>query len=124
MSYTHVIIKMKAKEKKQPTYHVETDLNEDFVLENIVKPYVNGTTIFVDGSRLSAGDIEKISVHSSDKVGKELLESANRLAEQRAANAAMNGVIGFGGSVTMLYAVQGEETEEITRRLFNQAQNL
>lgn len=124
MSYTHVVIKMKAKGKDKAVFHVESDLDEYFVLENIVKPYVKSTTVFVDGSRINPNDVEKLSVFSSEREGKLLLADASARMSATSARAAANGIFMGGGVATMRHAVQGEGTEDITRKIFNQAQGL
>lgn len=121
MSYTHVVVTMKAKGKAKEVKHIETDLEENFVLDRIVKPYVGGASIFVDGSRIDASDVEKISVFSSDRNSKELLADAQRKSDASSARAAQQGIF-MTGFVTIQGAIQGEGTEDITRKLFNAAQ--
>lgn len=124
MSYTHVIVKMKPVGKNKPITHVEPDLDEDFVVKNIITPYVNNSDVFVEGSRIRANDVEKITVFYSDEDGETLLQKASDRMAASSNRMASQGVFMAGGFATMLMAVQGEGTVDITRKVFNQAQGL
>ncbi|TDN46748.1 hypothetical protein [Scandinavium goeteborgense] len=125
MSYTHVLVKMKAEEKAKPVIHVESDLDETFVIEHIIKPYVNGEMIFIDGSRAKSEDISKISVYSSEKSGLELHDEVNGKIKQSSARARANRILtGNVGMATLSSAIKGEGSQEITRKVFNQAMGI
>ncbi|RJT35129.1 hypothetical protein [Rahnella woolbedingensis] len=122
MSYTHVLVKMNAAEKAKPLVHVESDLDENFVVEHIIKPFINGEVIFIDGSRARSEDIAKISVYSSEKCGLELHDEENGKIKQSSARARANRIFsGNVGMTTLSSAIKGEGSQEITRKVFNQA---
>ncbi|MFK3662128.1 hypothetical protein ACI2I2_16700 [Scandinavium sp. NPDC088450] len=121
MIYTHVLIKMKSDGKNKPVVYAEADLDEAFVVEHVIKPYVNGERIFVDGARANADDIEKISVYASEAESSVLLEEENARNKGVSAREKANRIFsGNVGRASLLSVVQNAG-QNITRQVFNEA---
>jgi len=116
---------MKAAEKAKPLTHLETDLEENFVVDHLIKPYVNGEMIFIDGSRADASEIAKISVYSSEQTSQELLEQEDQKLKSSTTRARANRIFtGNVGKTTRLMAIKSSNTQEVTRKVFNQAMSI
>ncbi|WP_120509776.1 hypothetical protein [Rahnella bruchi] len=125
MSYTHILVQMKSAEKTKPVLHLEADLDENFVVEHIIKPYIGGERIFIDGSRAEACDIAKISVFESEQTSQELLDEENMKIQSSTTRARANRIFtGNAGKATRLMAIKGASSQNVTRKLFNQAMGI
>lgn len=124
MGYSHIIVKMNPVGKTKAVSHVETDLDKDFVLKNIITPYIEGHSIFVNGARIESGKVESIRVFESLVDYQQLYQSAQNMAELQRKNAASQGGFIMPIGITKEGVICSGETEEITRELFNKAQGI
>ncbi|MFI3014216.1 hypothetical protein ACH7BS_24175 [Klebsiella aerogenes] len=122
MSYTHVIVTMKAEGKNKPVIHIEADLNEAFVVENIVKPYVNGYPIFVDGARSCSDDIQKIAVYQSDVDSQQLTEDESARIRSSSARDKANRIFsGKAAGPALMNILTQAPSVNITRKVINES---
>lgn len=122
MSYIHVLVQMKATDKNKAVVYEESNLEQTFVINNIVKPYVQGGLVFIDGSRAQTENIEKIAVYSSEMSSEELVEAERARNKSSSARERANRIFS-GGSMkaTLVSALQGADAVNITRKVFNEA---
>jgi|AGFS01.1.fsa_nt_gi hypothetical protein len=122
MCYTHVIVTMNTEGKNKSVIHAEADLNESFVVENIIKPYVNGEPLFVDGARSCAENIQKITVYQSEIDSLQLIEEENsRLRNSSARDKANRIFTRNPSSASLINVLNKAPSINITRKVFNQA---
>ncbi|MCT4709125.1 hypothetical protein MUA04_02775 [Enterobacteriaceae bacterium H11S18] len=122
MSYTHIIVKMKADGKNKSVSHIETDLDENFVVEHIIKPYIAGEIVIVDGARAESQSIEKITVFRSEEDARQLVVEAQNQVRQGSARERANRI--FGGRMAgsdVQSVLRSEGVEQVTRKMFNLA---
>jgi hypothetical protein len=116
---------MKADGKNKPLTHIETDLDEGFVAENIIKPYTKNEIIFVDGSRVDAENIQKIAVFNSEEESKILLKEESLRAKMASKREKANRIFsGTSKKSLLLNVLKTDSCTDITRRVFNQALGL
>lgn len=75
--------------------------------------------ILIDGSFVSASDIEKVTVFKSDEDSKTLYENASAASQARSSRMAAKGVIGFFG--TNMFAAITSQAEDITTDILKEA---
>ncbi|HCN00698.1 hypothetical protein TH60_05940 [Pantoea ananatis] len=124
MSYTHIIVKMHPIGKANAIKHIETDLEKEFVLNNIINPYVQGSTFFLDGARIDSSKVESIKVFESEKEYSEVYNDVKNKAEIQRRKLASQGGFVMPMGITKESAIISGETKEVTRDLFNEAQGL
>lgn len=124
MSYTHIIVKMHSIGKASAIKHIETDLENEFVLENIIKPYVQGITFFLDGARIESSKVESIKVFESEKEYSEVYNDVKNKADTQRRNLASQGGFVMPMGISKESAIISGETKEVTRDLFNKAQGI
>lgn len=125
MSHTHIIVKMKSESFRKSAYLIETDLDEGFVVEHIIKPYINGKVIFVDGARAEYQNIEKITVFSSDEDMSELQVVHDTHGPKTTARERASRLLSRSGNApSVLTVLTSTAVTNITRRAFNQAQGI
>lgn len=122
MSYTHIIVKMHPIGKATAIKHIETDLEKEFVLNNIIKPYIQGSTFFLDGARIDSSKVESIKVFESEKEYTEVYNDVKNKADIQRRNLASRGGVVMPMGITKENAIISGETNEVTRDLFNDAQ--
>lgn len=122
MSYTHIIVKMHPIGKATAIKHIETDLDKEFVLNNIIKPYIQGSTFFLDGARIDSSKVESIKVFESEKEYTEVYNDVKNKADIQRRNLASRGGVVMPMGITKENAIISGETNEVTRDLFNDAQ--
>jgi len=104
--------------------HIETDLEKEFVLNNIINPYVQGSTFFLDGARIDSSKVESIKVFESEKEYSEVYNDVKNKAEIQRRKLASQGGFVMPMGITKESAIISGETKEVTRDLFNEAQGL
>ncbi|TNV19442.1 hypothetical protein FH968_14590 [Buttiauxella sp. B2] len=122
MSYTHIIVKMKADGKNKSLSHTETNLDESFVVEHIIKPYIAGEIVIVDGARAESQAIEKISVFRSEEDIQQLIVETQNQVKPGSARERAHRL--FGGRMAgndVQSVLRSEGVEQVTRKVFNLA---
>jgi hypothetical protein len=116
MSYIHIIVEMKKapKSKEKTKYYIQLDIdNEQEALDEIIIPYVtNSSRILIEGAFVSAANIEKMEIFSSDDDSKTLYEKESAESDARSRRMATQGVIGFFG--TTMHGAIKSKAEDIT----------
>lgn len=73
MEYFSIIVERKtASKKKNETLYIY-DQTKDYIIENIVEPYVNNKSFIVDGYRLDSSCIERLKIVKTDDSIRNLL---------------------------------------------------
>ncbi len=124
MGYSHIIVKMNPVGKVKAVSHVETDLDKDFVLKNIITPYIEGHSIFVNGARIESSKVESIRIFESSVDYQQLYQSAQNTAELQRRNTVRQGGFVMPIGITKEGVICNGETKDITRELFNKAQGI
>jgi len=122
LSYTHIIVKMKSESLRKSACLIEIDLDENFVVEHIIKPYIAGGVIFVDGTRAEYQNIEKISVFSSDEEMSQLqVEHAAHASRKTPRERASRLLTRSDTPSPVMTILKSEAVTNSTRKVFNEA---
>ena len=72
--FYHIIVEKKSENNKEKSFNIFSyDLEKEFVVDKIVKPYLESITFIVDGHALDASKIERLKIVNTEQKIDELV---------------------------------------------------